>query len=83
MKDGSQTRSGADTLRAELLKPKNKIRVGFWNVRTLYQAGKLQQVLQEMENYSGTFMCERSKMDRLREEDPVLGTHHTLFRLIR
>ena len=57
MKDGSQTRSGADTPRAELLKPKNKIRVGSWNVRTLYQAGKLQQVLREMENYKVELLC--------------------------
>ena len=57
MKDGSQTRSGADTPRAELLKPKNKIRVGSWNVRTLYQAGKLQQVLWEMENYKVELLC--------------------------
>ena len=57
MKDGSQTRSGADTPRAELLKPKNKIRVGSWNVRTLYQAGKLQQVLREMEHYKVELLC--------------------------
>ena len=57
MKDGSQTRSGADTPRAELLKSKNTIRVGSWNVRTLYQAGKLQQVLREMENYKVEVVC--------------------------
>ena len=57
MKDGSQTRSGADTPREEPLKPKNKIRVGSWNVRTLYQAGKLQQVLREMENYKVEVLC--------------------------
>ena len=57
MKDGGQTRSGADTPRAELLKPKNKIRVGSWNVRTLYQAGKLQQVLREMGNYKVERLC--------------------------
>ena len=84
MKDGNYTQSGADTPRAELLKPKNNIRVGSWNVRTLYQAGKLQQVLREMETLKHeTFIRERCKMDRLREEDPVLGTHHTLFRPIR
>ena len=36
---------------------KNKIRVGSWNVRTLYQAGKLQQVLREMENYKVELLC--------------------------
>ena len=44
MKGGSQTRLGADISMADLLTPKYKIRVGSWNVRTLYQAGKLQQV---------------------------------------
>ena len=28
---------------------RNKIKVGTWNVRTLYQAGKLENVIQEME----------------------------------
>ena len=28
-------------------------------------------------------MRERGKMDRHREEDPVLGTQHTLFRPVR
>ena len=51
MKDGSQTRLCADISRADLLKPKYKIRVGSWNVRTLYQTGKLQHVLREMTNY--------------------------------
>ena len=36
--------------------PKYKIRVGSWNVRTLYQAGKL-QVLQKMTNYKVEIMC--------------------------
>ena len=46
MKGGSQTRLGADISMADFLTPKYKIRVGSWNVRTLYQAGQLQQVLQ-------------------------------------
>ena len=50
-------KNSADTPRAELLKPKNKIRVGSWNVRTLYQAGKLQQVLREMENCKVELLC--------------------------
>ena len=41
----------------ELLKPKTKIRVGSWNVRTYYQAGTLQQVLQEMEDCNIELLC--------------------------
>ena len=57
MKGGSQTRLGADISMADLLTPKYKIRVGSWNVRTLYQAGKLQQVLREMTNYKVEILC--------------------------
>ena len=45
MKGGRQTIMGAKISMADLLTPKYKIRVGSWNVKTLYQAGKLQQVL--------------------------------------
>ena len=52
MKDGSQTRKGADMQRVDFLKPKCKLKVGCRNARTLYQAGKLAQVLTKMENYN-------------------------------
>ena len=52
MTDVSQTQLEADTTRVEFPKPKTKIRVGSWNVRTLHTAGKFQQVLREMESYS-------------------------------
>ena len=48
MKGGSLTRLGADISMADHLTPKYKIRLGLWNVITLYQSGKLQQVLREM-----------------------------------
>ena len=57
MKGGSQTRLGADISMTDLLTPKYKIRVGSWNVRTLDQAGKLQQVLREMTNYKMEILC--------------------------
>ena len=38
MKDVSQTQLEADTMRVQLLKPKRKIRMGSWNLKTLYQA---------------------------------------------
>ena len=78
MKDGSQTRSGADTPRAELLKPKNKIRVGSWNLRTLYQAGKLHQVLQEMENYEVELLCV-SEARWIDSRKRILSSGHTIL----
>ena len=32
----------------EVLGAKTKIRIGFWNVRTMYETGKLAQVTTEM-----------------------------------
>ena len=37
--------------RKNLLELKSKIRIGCWNVRTLYQAGKLAQLAKEMRRY--------------------------------
>ena len=37
--------------RKSLLQLKSKIRIGCWNVRTLYQAGKLSQLTKEMRRY--------------------------------
>ena len=37
--------------RKSLLQLKSKVRIGFWNVRTLYQSGKLTQLAQEMRRY--------------------------------
>lgn len=34
-----------------LVHPKTKVRIGSWNVRTLYQLGKTAQLCREMENY--------------------------------
>ena len=52
MKDVSQTQLEAGTPQ-----PKRKIRVGSWNVRTLYQVEKLQQVLREVECYNIELLC--------------------------
>lgn len=49
---GSQTRKEADTSTAELLKPKHKLNIGCWNVRTMFQAGKLAQVAKESDAYN-------------------------------
>ncbi|KAH3831050.1 hypothetical protein DPMN_104310 [Dreissena polymorpha] len=41
----------ADHQISDILGPKSSWRVGCWNVRTLYQTGKLAQVVKEMESY--------------------------------
>ena len=51
MLDDSQTQQGADTLTVDPLKPKQKTRIACWNVRTLYQTGKLAQVVKEFHRY--------------------------------
>ena len=51
MKDGDQTRKEVFTPMADILTPKTVINIGCWNVRTLYQTGRLAHVLQEMHQY--------------------------------
>ena len=51
MTDESQTRKEAHTSIAELLKPKHKLNIGTGNVRTMYQTGKLAQIVNECNNY--------------------------------
>jgi hypothetical protein len=52
MTGGSQTRKEADILTAKLLKPNKQLNIGCWNVRTLFQTGKLAQVIKEFESYN-------------------------------
>ena len=47
----NQTLQGVDTPRVDSLKPKEKTKIVCWNVRTLYQTGKLTQVVREFQNY--------------------------------
>ena len=51
MMDGDQTRKEVFTLTVDLLIPKTTIKVGCWNVRTLFQTGRLAQVIHEMKQY--------------------------------
>ena len=37
---------------ADFLKLKEKMRVGCWNVQTLYQTGKMPQLVKEFDNYN-------------------------------
>ena len=50
MTDVNHTLQGVDTLTVDFLKPKEKTRIACWNIRTLYQIGKLAQVVRGFEN---------------------------------
>ena len=52
MTNDSQTREGAGAPTVDLLKPKQKMRVGCWNVQTLYQTGRMPQLVKEFDNYN-------------------------------
>ncbi len=49
---GGQSRKDASSQRTDLLTPKSLERIGTWNVRTLYQTGKLAQTVDEMHNHN-------------------------------
>ena len=51
MTQDSQSRKGAVKPNS-LLSPKKILRVGTWNTRTMYEAGKTTQVAMEMQNYN-------------------------------
>ena len=52
MNVSSESRKEATDKKVTALNTKCKTRIGFWNVRTLYQTSKLAQVTAEMRNYS-------------------------------
>ena len=52
MTDSVKASGSAEVLTAEALRPKTITRVGFWNVRTLYQTGKLAQLRSEFDAYN-------------------------------
>ena len=49
--DQCQTREEALIPMNQIFNAKNIAKIGTWNVRTLYQSGRLAQVLREMEAY--------------------------------
>jgi hypothetical protein len=51
MTDDSQTREGAGVPIVDLLNLKQKMRVGCWNVQTLYHTGKVPQLVKDFDNY--------------------------------
>ena len=50
----------------EVSSTKTKTRIGFWNVGTMYEKGKLAQVTAEMRRYN-LYNNKREQMDRLRQ----------------
>jgi len=62
----------------DFLKPKQKIRVGSWNVRTMYQTGKLAQVVKEMDNYNLDILAV-SESRWTGQGKKTLNTGHTII----
>ena len=52
MNDSSQSRKDAADRMADVLSAKTTTHIGFWNVRTMFDAGKLAQVCKEMRRYN-------------------------------
>ena len=53
---GEQSQEDVFSSIADLLAPKRWTQVGFWNVRTLFQSGRLAQAIHEMNNYNVAIM---------------------------
>ena len=51
MNGSSENQKEATDRKMEVLSAKTKSRIGFWNVRTMYETGKLAQVTAEMRQY--------------------------------
>ena len=46
-----ESREEATGLKRDVLSTKVKTRIGFWNVRTMFEAGRLAQITAEMRKY--------------------------------
>ena len=78
MKGTSQTHLGADTPKADVLCPKTGLRVGNWNVRTLYQTSKLSQVVKEFDKYRLNFLG-MTEARLVGHDKKFLNSGHTLL----
>ena len=58
MTDVNQTLRGADTPTVDCLKPKEGTKISCWNVKALYQTGKLGQVVRENYGLDIRGVCE-------------------------
>ena len=52
MTASSEGRKGTTDVKLEVMSAKTKTKIGFWNVRTMYETGKLVQVTAEMRRYN-------------------------------
>ena len=52
MNGGGESRKEAIDRKVEVMNAKCKTRIGFWNVRTMYEGGKLNQITAEMRRYN-------------------------------
>lgn len=76
MNDSGENRKEATCRKLEVLSPKTKTRIGFWNVRSIYETGKIVQVTAEMRRYSlHRSRSRRVQVDRIRKrEDQIRET---------
>ena len=56
MAEGDQSRVDVSSSIADLLTQERRMRMGFWNVRTLFQSGILAQAIREMSDYNLAIM---------------------------
>ena len=63
MNVSGESRREINDRRMEILSAKTKTRIGFWNVRTMYETGKLAQVKAEMRRYNLDILVELVKAD--------------------
>ena len=52
MNDNGESRQETTDRKMEVLSTKSNTRIGFWNVRTIYDTGRLAQVKSEMRRYN-------------------------------
>ena len=79
MTDDSQSRKDANISKVDMLRPKTTRRVGCWNVRTLYQTGKLAQVIKEMQSYKIELLGVSETRWTGSGSRKLLSGHHILY----
>ena len=52
MTASSESRKETTGVKLEAMRAKTKTKIGFWNVRTMYETGKLVQVTAEIRRYN-------------------------------
>ena len=79
-----QSREGVSGPTSSLATPKHTLRVGAWNVRTMYETGKTAQVFKEMERYRLNILgLSEISMDRVRENHSWNRSNALLFQAFR